>query len=526
LRRKLAFAAQILGAVGVKGFYRPLLPLLDDREPAVRLRALKSAGLIQHPRLWPSILHSLDSTAYASAAASALASIGEAAIPELAMRFLLADSPQTQVRIIRVAGQIGGEQAAGFLLNHINHTDRTVRTETHAALVRARDGEPLADSTPARRQIENEVRDAALILSSLNDIGETPNTALLVRALRRELDMIRQRLISLLSLLYDPELLIRIRESLELPDEDRQAYAVELLETLVAPDLRLLVLPVMRRMAPADAVRALAAFSPQASMSVEQRVISLLNPESRWLNVWTRTCAIFSIARLELKEHTSLLVRLLDQPEPVIRETALWALSKLAPGQAAQYAEFMAGTLEEVKQTLSTSARTGRGGIEMLLMIEKVSILKSVSIFEGIPDDVLAQLAALLEPEVAHEGDRIINRDEIGSEMYIIVSGKLRVHIGDDTLAELGERDIFGEMSLLDPGPRSASVTALTDAHLLKLDRDVLAELMVEHVEVSQAIIRVLTNRLRTAVNLLNESGCVSRIAAAACTRSGCRHLG
>jgi CRP-like cAMP-binding protein len=49
-------------------------------------------------------------------------------------------------------------------------------------------------------------------------------------------------------------------------------------------------------------------------------------------------------------------------------------------------------------------------------------------------------------------------------------------------------------------------VTASADAHLLKLDRNVLAELMVEHVEVSQAIIRVLTNRLRTAVNLLNES--------------------
>jgi ATP:ADP antiporter, AAA family len=501
-----ALAAQILGSVGVKGFFRPLLPLLEDPDPTVRMRAIKSAGMIQHPRLWGPVVARLEQSAYASAAASALAQIGEPVTPELAAYFAEPVSPQTKVRIIRVAGQIGGAQAADFLLNHINDTDRTLRTEALAALVRARRRAPLADSSRVSAQIEHEVRDAAMIIASLNDVSDTPVTALLNRALHRELDMVRLRLISLMSLLYDPELLIRIRESLELPDEDRQAYAIELLETLLPPDLRLIVLPVLRRIPSTEALRALAAFSTQPSMSTDQRIVSLLNTDNDWLTTWAHTCAIFTLARLESKVQSSTLIRMLDQPEPMIRETALWALSKLAPAQAAQYSTLMAGTFNEVKQTLSTRAQKGTGGTEMLLTIEKVSILKSVSIFDGIPEDMLAQLAGLLESQDAQAGDRIIERDEIGSEMYIIVTGRLRVHIGDDTLAELSERDIFGEMSLLDPGPRSASVTALTDTHLLKLDRDVLAELMVEHVEVSQAIIRVLTNRLRTAVNLLNES--------------------
>jgi CRP/FNR family transcriptional regulator, cyclic AMP receptor protein len=270
--------------------------------------------------------------------------------------------------------------------------------------------------------------------------------------------------------------------------------------------MRLILLPVMHLRSPAEAVRALSSFSPQPLVGLEQRLPLLLGEQGRWLNSWVIACAVYSAARAGLKEQSSTIIKMLGHADPVIRETALWALSKLTPGQHASYSQLMAGTLDEIKQTIQTSLHAGIGGTEMLLTIEKVSILKGVSIFDGIPDDMLAQLAGLLEPEEARTGQTIIQRGELGSEMYIVVTGRLRVHVGDETLAELGERDIFGEMSLLDPGPRSASVTAIGDTNLLKLDRDVLTELMQEHIEVSQAIIRVLTNRLRTAVDLLNQS--------------------
>ena len=136
----------------------------------------------------------------------------------------------------------------------------------------------------------------------------------------------------------------------------------------------------------------------------------------------------------------------------------------------------------------------------MLLVIEKVIILKTVSIFAGTPDSTLAEVAALLEEQVLSAGERLFEKGDPGRCMYIIVSGRLRVHDGDQTLNELGERDIVGEMAVLESAPRSASVTAVEETRLLRLDQEPLYELMADHVDVARGIIGVLSSRLRARI--------------------------
>lgn len=136
----------------------------------------------------------------------------------------------------------------------------------------------------------------------------------------------------------------------------------------------------------------------------------------------------------------------------------------------------------------------------MLLTLEKVIILKSVSIFAETPEDILADVAWHLEEQTYQPGETIFDKWDIGKSMYIIVEGQVRVHDTDKTIALLKTRDVFGELSALDPEPRSASVSAEQETHLFKLGHDVLYELMSEHIEVARGIIRVLCQRLRNAV--------------------------
>ena len=96
----------------------------------------------------------------------------------------------------------------------------------------------------------------------------------------------------------------------------------------------------------------------------------------------------------------------------------------------------------------------------MLLTIEKVLILKTVSIFADTPEEILADVAALLEEVNVAAGETILHKDDVGRCMYIIVDGRVRVHDGDQLIAYQGARDIFGELAVLDAEPRSASVTA------------------------------------------------------------------
>ena len=81
--------------------------------------------------------------------------------------------------------------------------------------------------------------------------------------------------------------------------------------------------------------------------------------------------------------------------------------------------------------------------------------------------------------------------------MYVIVRGTVRVFDGERTITQLGERDIFGELALLDPEPRVASVAAVTDTRLFRLDREGFTELMAGNIEIVRGVLHVLCERLR-----------------------------
>jgi CRP-like cAMP-binding protein len=138
--------------------------------------------------------------------------------------------------------------------------------------------------------------------------------------------------------------------------------------------------------------------------------------------------------------------------------------------------------------------------------IEKVIILNTVDIFSATADEVLAEVADLLVEVTAPAGSLIFARDDLGDSMYIIVSGNVRVHDGENTLNYLGERTVFGEMALLDSGPRVASVTAVEDTLLLRLDQEAFYELMEGRIEIARGVIRVLSGHLRGRLRDLEQA--------------------
>jgi CRP-like cAMP-binding protein len=145
------------------------------------------------------------------------------------------------------------------------------------------------------------------------------------------------------------------------------------------------------------------------------------------------------------------------------------------------------------------------GGRAMLSTVEKVIILKTVDIFAKTPDEILVEVAALLEDVEIAAGETIFEKGDKGDCMYIIVSGEVRVHDGDHTFNHLEQGDVFGEMAVLDPEPRVASVTALEDMLLLRLDQEPFYELMEDRIEVARGIIHVLSAHLRNRINDLNK---------------------
>ena len=137
--------------------------------------------------------------------------------------------------------------------------------------------------------------------------------------------------------------------------------------------------------------------------------------------------------------------------------------------------------------------------------VGRIDILRAVSLFVETPSETLAEVAALLDDIPAQAGETIIEKGAPGDCLYILVEGRVRAHDGDRILNDLGPGDVFGEMAVLDPEPRSASVTAVEDSHLFRLSREPLDHLMDARPEVARGIIRILVQRLRGRIRDMAE---------------------
>ena len=133
----------------------------------------------------------------------------------------------------------------------------------------------------------------------------------------------------------------------------------------------------------------------------------------------------------------------------------------------------------------------------MLLTIEKVLILKSVDIFSSVPEAQLVDLATIVESVEFDAGDIIMNKGDLGTSMYIVVDGKVRIFEGDQELGVLGNRAVFGDLTALVPEPRAASVQAIADLTLFRLEGESLYELMAGNKEVPRGSVHVLCDYAR-----------------------------
>ena len=133
----------------------------------------------------------------------------------------------------------------------------------------------------------------------------------------------------------------------------------------------------------------------------------------------------------------------------------------------------------------------------MISTVEKVLFLKSIDLFRALPSEELAQIAEIAEEQAFVAGDPVFAEGEPGDALYLVVEGAVRVHRGDKQLAQLGVRDVVGEMAVLDGEPRSASVTVVKDAALLKIGRDDFRDILSERPEIAMGVMKVLTRRLR-----------------------------
>lgn len=136
---------------------------------------------------------------------------------------------------------------------------------------------------------------------------------------------------------------------------------------------------------------------------------------------------------------------------------------------------------------------------EPLGLVERVAALHRVDLFAGVPGRVLAAVAEVAVEVHAAPGEVLIEEGAVEAHLYALVEGRVRVHRDDRTVAELGPGVTVGELAVLVPEPRSASVTVLEPIRALRIDKVVLDDLLADWPELAHGVIDALVARVRAA---------------------------
>jgi CRP/FNR family cyclic AMP-dependent transcriptional regulator len=123
--------------------------------------------------------------------------------------------------------------------------------------------------------------------------------------------------------------------------------------------------------------------------------------------------------------------------------------------------------------------------------------LRQVPLFASLNDKALRQILQIGHEVVHKAGEAVVEKDHGGVGFHLIIGGSAEVRIGDALVATFGPGDYFGEMSVLDGKPRSATVTAMSDLTTLSIAAWDLERLLDQHPTLMRSMLTELTSRIR-----------------------------
>jgi HEAT repeat protein len=482
-------------AKGSTDFPAHVQPLLDD--PVASVRAVAAVSLLAagpHNRAEDTLrrMSVADETQCRVEALKGLGAWGDKAAYEPAEAALGDAEPVVRRAAAAALAHIDDSRCAETLVNALSDEDRLVR-ETIAASIGAiglpalertmqslndpaleegallaLEGLPVdsqADSirTYARNRVTKALHYHRLWRQAVTLVRRDFRAQLLADALQYNAERHAISALRAIGALDDNKAVAVAIDSLKSTDPLQRANALETLDSIADREI---VRPAIRLWEPVDDSSA-----AYGNVPPEQAIRQSLQDTNSWL----RACAALAADGIDIPEIQSELSHLAQSdPNSIVRDTAAAALNGDKP-----------------MQTLST-----------LSLMERILFLKRVPLFANLPPAELKQVAAIADEHLFVDGEVIAQQGEPGDELYVIVSGKVRVLITtngrqESELALRGAGEYVGEMAVISQKPRMARLVAAGDVRTLCIEQKQFEGILRERPETSLAVMRELCDRLR-----------------------------
>lgn len=602
--------ASLFGRIGVREFYKPLIPMLQDASPEVRRCALGSAGQLAVPELVPHIVPLLRESRTRGQAIEALAAYEDRLVLPLLEPYLTGESAAAHVPL--ALERIGTQAAFAMLLKRYGEASFDMRDRLLDAMI-GMQPEPLqVDAAVVERLALTELVQYGEFADNLDWKPRRASDAELREAAEQARASIMRRVFGLLGLAHGANTIDAVYLGWSEGDARRQANAAEVMDQLLHGELRTELTRWMLapRSAAGDSEKAVKKeqliwlYEHGDEMLREAIRFSVIgadaDPSGRrglpFVDAAEGDALRERMTRLGMLRKSTLfegfkskdllplvdylqiidvpagvhvfhagdpgdslfLVRegkagiyrgdeLIDERSPgdLIGETAVLTRrlrtatvraetdARLLRLSSADFYEALFDRTELALEMMKRLSRKLRAAMERQrqaaaeeraataeaaaaseapvkeapaapnveitnqVILRRVLVLQKIELFAHLSQDDFVRLANQVEEVVYAPGEAICRMDEHGDSMFGIIEGSIEVHRGSEKLATLGVGQCFGEMAIIDSGPRSADCTAVERTLLLKLGRQQVYAICFQRIDALKGMMKVLADRLR-----------------------------
>jgi ATP/ADP translocase len=437
-RQERVLAAKFLRSLVNDSNIFVLLELLRDPNNEVRQQAIITARKVRRIETWPLLLELLNHRTYTFEASSALIAAGNKVLPVLENAFHRSgQSLWVMLKIVNIIVEIGGPEAHKLLWQKIDFPDRKIAKQILISLSNNNHKATSKEAIVLTDLLNDEIGKALWNITAKAELSDADFNEPLQNALDEEITSNFDFIYMLLAIIYDPESIELIKENIELGTTEGSAYAIELLDIFLDPELKPKLFPILDDISAKEKLDKLQIYYPRQFYQERDTYNYLLNRETNNVNRWTKACTLYAISQNDDYEIDDSIVAHMFNPDHLLAELATWITYKNRPEQYKSVFKRLSNQADVLDRIIKRVENNLPLEFDIVLMLGKTEE------FEGFSGLLISQLIRQVQNVKLKEGEVYsLNRNE--QEIYILQSGSLVTKYGNSVVKSPDDSNIIG----------------------------------------------------------------------------------
>ena len=470
--------------------------LVKDTKLPVAKNAIISAAGVNDTATIKSVIERLGIAELSNAAYSALLEMDGNVVEILEDAFYqTGQNEKVQVKIVRLLGDIASEQAVEYLLRKLNYTNQNIISAALEALSKCNISLPEKKAMIIKHELNEVCKYIVWNTSLLIDLEKHFASDILLDAIKIELRYNYKSLFNLLSLLLNPGSVELIRNNLWSNNYEKVSFALELASVIIKDEMKPMILPLIRPMSNEERLKKMQTVFTTEKMAIEDILYDIIQRDYKWINPWTKACAIMEIEKRGKAEDLPILLANMVNPDPMLAELSALSVYKIDKDAYFTNKSIFDNQFTNIVSKAAIQAIETCDNKEKLAMptlkFEIIKYLQGVDEFSSIPGEILKYLTDDVTPLTYKAGEKIeeIDNLDISYYHYIIYSGKVNLYINDVFVKCFEKNTLLSAIDLLIDYDAEIKLVAVTDVSIYKIDPSEFADNLSFYDEIPFSII-------------------------------------